>query len=755
MESGIAAFDPNDLICYSPEESEDDGEPPPSSSEPVDTVQKGTAAAEAVVASQDNPAEGVSDIDLAAISGEEIQLTVPPVSVGTGDGLRNPLHGARFKCKFCPAFTTTAEDFIKHFIMHFGRNRISYKQMSQEEARALPNTCEKFVCGICGRCFEAREDVKEHMIKDHGLKEVKPKEPVEAPQPTTTVPPTSASGVKRKLDDEFVDSQKLDLSGVSSSSSSSDEETKENKAPLSANPSVAVVPQIVAGSGSTVAGSAVGTAVTATASPTVPAAVPAVCDSETPKPSANQPPSAPGGQSFDSAGSVVVAVPIVSSVGCVSASKLSDGEDAELDEFLQPMTLKTLKLKLLAGLKLKCPQKGCVYKFETRAKRDIHLKCHNVEPVLIGPGGPVPSGGGAAAAGKEEKKDNFKCYQCGVEFPRWRECSQHLWKQHKIDVNMLKCPVCDMRFDFAVKVYRHLQTHRPVKAYTCSSCSKSFATHSQLLVHEALHKKQLMQRTKQQIAVAKEAASGAGEDGKEEGDADNEGNGDDDDDEEAKEADGTKLKAEKLPWYAERKCDICGHMFSTSKILSKHIKTVHHKVKPFICSVCGYKSARKVTLTIHMRQHSGQKPLECKECPFRTADPSALKYHEKRHTKDKWYECKFCGLLTIQANGLKTHIRLNHPKEYETIKCDQCNFTSVNPELLARHKSDHKAGLIKSEDSHDSVSSKRSKNAPESSSDCFLPIESTDSVVHDAGGFTIPAVINAPVAHSEETQFPT
>ncbi|XP_065086515.1 zinc finger and SCAN domain-containing protein 2 [Ochlerotatus camptorhynchus] len=731
MESGIAAFDPNDMIIYSPEESEDAGEPPP---EPEASA--AVAVPEAVVASQDKQAEGISAIDLAAISGEEIQLTVASVSVGTAAGqLRNPLQGAQFKCKFCPAFTTTAEDFIKHFIMHFGRNRISYKQMSQEEARALPNACEKFVCGICARCFEARDDVKEHMIKDHGFKEAKPKQPVEAPPPTV---PT-ASGVKRKLDDEFVDSQKLDLSGASSSSSS-DEETKENKAPLSAKASVAVVPQSAVSGASVTAAAVAGTAV-AVVSPTAPP--PVVCDSETPKSSANQPPAA-GGQSSDPAGSAVIVAPIVP----VQASKLADGDDAELDEFLQPMTLKALKLKLLAGLKLKCPQKGCVYKFETRAKRDIHLKCHNVEPVLIGPGGPVPGGAGA---GKDEKKDNFKCYQCGVEFPRWRECSQHLWKQHKIDVNMLKCPVCDVRFEFAVKVYRHLQTHRPVKAYTCPSCSKSFATHSQLLVHEALHKKQLMQRTKQQIAVAKEAS--AGEDGKER-DADNEGNGDDDDDEEAKEADG-KPKAEKLPWYAERKCDICGHMFSTSKILSKHIKTVHHKIKPFICSVCGYKSARKVTLTIHMRQHSGQKPLECKECSFRTADPSALKYHEKRHTKDKWYECKFCGLLTIQASGLKTHIRLNHPKEYESIKCDLCNFTSINPELLVRHKSDHKAGLIKSEDSHDSVSSKRSKNAPESSSDCFLPIESTDSVVHDAGGFTIPAVINAPVAHSEETQFPT
>lgn len=701
--SGVAAFDPNDLISYSPEESEDEGEPRPPSPAPqlpppAPPPQKQTK---------------VSPVDLAAISGEEIQLTVPFVSGGGGgDSAAVRMRGARFKCKFCPTFTDTAEDFIKHFIMHFGRNRISYKQMSQDEVRSLPNANEKFVCGICARCFEAREAVKDHMIKDHGFKEAKPREPTETPVAAAT---SVVSAAKRKLDDEFVDSQKLPLSD--SSTCSSDGEAKRSQHHLNAAGTAATVPKpVISGSSSAV--------------PVIPVAPSSVaCDSDTPKSSVSQQQQQPV---HSQPASVPSHVPQVDPL---------QSEDAELNEFLQPMSLQTLKLKLLAGLKLKCPQKGCVYKFETRAKRDVHLKCHNVEPVLIGPGGPTPS----SVAGKEEKKDNFKCYQCGIEFPRWRECSQHLWKQHQVDVNMLKCPVCDVRFEFAVKVFRHLQTHRPVKAFGCSSCSKSFATQSQLSVHESLHKKQQLQRPKQ-----KPVAAGDGKEG-----ADNKADEDDaeDEDEDATGRDGKQ--PEKLPWYAERKCDICGHMFSTSKILSKHIKTVHHKIKPFICSVCGYKSARKVTLTIHMRQHSGQKPLECKECPFRTADPSALKYHEKRHSKDKWYECKFCGLLTIQASALKTHIRLNHPKEYESIKCDLCNFTSVNPEMLARHKSDHKAGLIKSEDSRDSVSSKRSKNAPESSSDCFLPIESTDSVVHDAGGFTIPAVINAPVAHSEETQFPT
>lgn len=72
-------------------------------------------------------------------------------------------------------------------------------------------------------------------------------------------------------------------------------------------------------------------------------------------------------------------------------------------------------------------------------------------------------------------------------------------------------------------------------------------------------------------------------------------------------------------------------MFANSKVLSKHIKTVHNQIKPFICSVCGHKSARKVTHMIHMRQHTGEKPISCQYCAFKAADPSVIKKHELRH----------------------------------------------------------------------------------------------------------------------------
>lgn len=51
-------------------------------------------------------------------------------------------------------------------------------------------------------------------------------------------------------------------------------------------------------------------------------------------------------------------------------------------------------------------------------------------------------------------------------------------------------------------------------------------------------------------------------------------------------------------WYSEKICEICNNVFSNAKTLSKHVKTVHNKIKPFICTVCGHKCARKSTLQV-------------------------------------------------------------------------------------------------------------------------------------------------------------
>uniref|UniRef100_A0A182SBG3 C2H2-type domain-containing protein n=1 Tax=Anopheles maculatus TaxID=74869 RepID=A0A182SBG3_9DIPT len=411
-------------------------------------------------------------------------------------------------------------------------------------------------------------------------------------------------------------------------------------------------------------------------------------------------------------------------------------EDEQEDDFLQSVTLKSLTEKFQYEKPHKCSRKGCPYKFASFDIRDQHLRCHAESDSI------PDSSEGSSKTTVPRKRFSFKCSQCDGKFDSWKPCLLHVWREHQIDLGMLRCPMCEKRYVYAVHVFKHLQTHRQKQTLDvpCRVCGKKFVNTSQRSVHEALHRKK----------------ESHGE----------ESHGEEDELEEN----------EKPRWYSERRCDICKHMFSNSKILSKHIKTVHLKIKPFVCNVCGYKCARKATLNIHIRQHSGLKPLTCKSCTFRTADPSALSYHERRHRNEKAYQCKTCGIRLVQPSALRGHIQTQHPQEYQRMKCTLCDYASINPQNLKQHQANHKAGLIKTNDEDSQMdcdndrreqnhrtqlgmsatgNERQPVNAPEISFDCFLPLESVDSVVHDTGGITIPAaLISLPAALSEETQFP-
>lgn len=177
----------------------------------------------------------------------------------------------------------------------------------------------------------------------------------------------------------------------------------------------------------------------------------------------------------------------------------------------------------------------------------------------------------------------------------------------------------------------------------------------------------------------------------------------------------------KNKYYSEKTCEICERKFVNGKTLSKHIKTVHNKIKPFNCNVCGKKTARKASLIvnfkfpvyvcmyvyqcfcftfcqIHMRQHTGEKPLSCKSCKFSTRDPSVLHKHQMRHERVGQLKCSQCDYTCIQSNALKRHIRLKHSDFYKQISCDLCSFVTINVNKLKAHKEDHRKGLIAKND---------------------------------------------------------
>jgi DNA-directed RNA polymerase subunit RPC12/RpoP len=124
---------------------------------------------------------------------------------------------------------------------------------------------------------------------------------------------------------------------------------------------------------------------------------------------------------------------------CVNPDDILEPEDQILEieskqkqnEYRKPMPLKVLKAKLKKRFIHKCTLKGCFYKFKTTDNRDQHLKAH--------------------ASSDVDKVREFRCSECSEEFKKWRNCSNHYWRQHKIDLDMLKCPLCDYKSSLSSK----------------------------------------------------------------------------------------------------------------------------------------------------------------------------------------------------------------------------------------------------------------------------------------------------------------
>uniref|UniRef100_A0A182NJ46 C2H2-type domain-containing protein n=1 Tax=Anopheles dirus TaxID=7168 RepID=A0A182NJ46_9DIPT len=565
---------------------------------------------------------------------------------------RNPKPNIPVECKRCKTTLPSAVALIRHCVFeHLSQPGWKTRVLPKKEIDQYKHLKRKLVCGTCGICmFDSKEEVKQHMIDEHGLK----------------CPPVRDDTVAR-TEDELSMSVELNPSMSPHSVRSYSPESPQRRT--------------------------------------------------LPKPTTEG----------------------LQATNFLREEALCDETNSDrMEAFWRTITSKSLLEWYQHEKPHKCSRKGCPYKFASYEVREQHLRCHAENDST--PDGCSNSTDGVVV----RKRFTFKCIRCDRKFDSWKPCLAHLWHDHQTDLGMLRCLLCEKRFTYVVHVLKHLHTHRPkaLRDVACRyGCGQKFANAAQRSVHEtALHRRKGISHGEEQEQEVEQ----------------------------------------KLRWYSERRCNICKHMFSNTKILSKHIKTVHLQIKPFVCNVCGYKCARKATLNIHIRQHSGLKPLACKSCPFRTADPSALSYHERRHRLEKAYRCQICGIRLTQPSTLRYHMQSQHPQEYQRMKCTLCDYTSINAQNLRRHQANHKAGLIQTNDEDSrpeadggtrerngahhggrlgggcaSSIGRAPDNVPEISSDCFLPLESVDSMVHDTGGITIPAaVVTLPAALSEETQFP-
>lgn len=173
---------------------------------------------------------------------------------------------------------------------------------------------------------------------------------------------------------------------------------------------------------------------------------------------------------------------------------------------------------------IKCTFGMCKVRFQDITKLNYHIKCHT--------------------------EDCFMCPECKGEFGLWKTLTGHLWRVHKVDMELYACDKCDYKtFSLGKLNNMHKLIHSDIKSFICGVCQKGFKNSKQLRNHKITHKE----------------------------------------------------KTDKLT----HKCDICTKVFYDRRQLRIHMDRVHKKIKPFLCNYCGYKGSSKSALKLHIRQHTG------------------------------------------------------------------------------------------------------------------------------------------------------
>lgn len=172
----------------------------------------------------------------------------------------------------------------------------------------------------------------------------------------------------------------------------------------------------------------------------------------------------------------------------------------------------------------KCTVTMCKVRLQDLTKMTYHIKCHT--------------------------DGSFKCPECNELFAFWKPLTGHLWRLHKIDMELYSCDKCDYKtFSLGKLNNIHKLIHSDLRAFVCEICCKGFKNTKQLRNHKATHKE----------------------------------------------------KSDKFTHV----CEVCTKAFSDRRQLRVHMDGVHKKIKPFLCSYCGYKGASKSALKMHIRQHTG------------------------------------------------------------------------------------------------------------------------------------------------------
>ena len=123
----------------------------------------------------------------------------------------------------------------------------------------------------------------------------------------------------------------------------------------------------------------------------------------------------------------------------------------------------------------------------------------------------------------------------------------------------------------------------------------------------------------------------------------------------------------KIPHHCpveECQCKIC-HKILMKTSLKMHMKSVHEKIKDYLCKLCGIGFSRSDALRLHIKTvHEGRKDKVCNYCGKAFSRIGPLSIHiETVHKGIKRWQCENCNRAYGQSHELKKHLWSVHKKQ--------------------------------------------------------------------------------------------
>lgn len=276
---------------------------------------------------------------------------------------------------------------------------------------------------------------------------------------------------------------------------------------------------------------------------------------------------------------------------------------------------------------------------------------------------------------QHNRQDEYSCKKCNRVFRKKNHLNSHITYTH-LEEFPYQCGQCNKGFVIKENYEAHVLLHSnpEILPYNCDKCEKSFTNKKHLYYHSFKHTelgsfsaKYKTHRCKICLRTFDSADSLQ---------------------EHRIELHNRARKKIEIKMNAEGlfECIICLKTYVQAAALKQHLRKTHgpknlcslcgasvlnlkqhlisHETKrdPLECHICHKLLASKLTLSRHIRVHTGEKPYKCSYCDKTFKDHYPMRVHERIHKGEKKHICSVCGKGFLEKSYMMKHLRAVHVK---------------------------------------------------------------------------------------------